>query len=77
MLARYLLINEYMRPKTHLKFADILKTTGISERTFRYRIKELKEKYKDSPQLLFKKGHSWRIHVSLIKEFNNKHQNRK
>ncbi len=65
-----------MKQKTHYKFAEILKLTGISERTFRYRIKELKEKYKDSPDLLFKKRNSWRIHVSLITEFNNKYQNK-
>lgn len=65
-----------MKQKTHLKFHEILELTGISERTFRYRIKELKKKYKDSPELLFKKGHSWRIHVSLITEFNNKYTNK-
>lgn len=65
-----------MKKKTLLKFADVIAMTGISERTFRYRIKELKAKYKDSPDLLFKKGHSWRIHVSLISEFNNKYLNK-
>ncbi|WBX70878.1 hypothetical protein [Tenacibaculum retecalamus] len=62
-----------MKQKTHLKFGEIIEITGISERTFRYRIAELKEKYKDSPELLYKKRHSWRIHVSLINEFNNKY----
>jgi hypothetical protein len=65
-----------MKQKIHLKFADVINITGISERTFRYRIAELKVIYKDSPDLLFKKGHSWRIHVSLISEFNNKHTNK-
>jgi len=65
-----------MKQKTLLKYADVIKITGISERTFRYRISELKVKYKDSPDLLFKKGHCWRIHVSLIAEFNNKHTNK-
>ena len=65
-----------MKKKTHLKFAEILEITGISERTFRYRIKELKVIYKNSPELLFKKGHSWRVHVSLISEFNNKYTNK-
>tara|TARA_R110000751_G_scaffold203091_1_gene307532 strand:- start:275 stop:475 length:201 start_codon:yes stop_codon:yes gene_type:complete len=65
-----------MKQKTHLKYADIITITGISERTFRYRMADLKIKYKNSPDLLFKKGHSWRIHVSLINEFNNKHTNK-
>ena len=65
-----------MKQKTHLKYADVINITGISERTFRYRIAELKVIYKDSSDLLFKKGHSWRIHVSLINEFNNKHTNK-
>ena len=64
-----------MKQKTHLKYADVIKITGISERTFRYRISELKVKYKDAPDLLFKKGHSWMIHFSLLTEFNNKHKN--
>ena len=61
-----------MKQKTHLKYADVVSITGISERTFRYRMAELKIKYKDAPELLFKKRHSWRIHVSLITEFYNK-----
>ncbi|WP_075341193.1 hypothetical protein [Tenacibaculum agarivorans] len=65
-----------MKQKTYYKFAEVLKLTGISERTFRYRIKELKQKYKDTPDLLYKKKHSWRIHVSLLNEFNNKRLNK-
>lgn len=62
-----------MKQKTHYGFNEILKLTGISERTFRYRIAELKEKYKDSPDLMTKKRNKWKIHVSLLNEFNNKH----
>lgn len=65
-----------MNQKTHLKFSEVLEITGISERTFRYRISELKEKYKDAPELLYKKRHSWRIHISLINEFNHKYTNK-
>ena len=63
-----------MKQKTHLKFDEVLAITGISERTFRYRMKIVKEKYKDQPELLFKKRHSWRIHHSLLFEFNHKYQ---
>jgi len=72
----YLLINAIMKQKTHLKYADVINVTGISERTFRYRIKELKEKYKDSPDLLYKKRQSWNVHISLLPEFRNKHTNK-
>ncbi|TQO36585.1 hypothetical protein GQ41_1163 [Arenibacter algicola] len=63
-----------MKQKTHLKFDEILKLTGISERTFRYRMADIKEKYKDQPELIFKKRHSWRIHHSLLFEFIHKYQ---
>ena len=61
-----------MKKKTYYKFSDILKLTGISERTYRYRISELKEKYKESSDLLYKKGGVWRIHFSIINEFYTK-----
>lgn len=63
-----------MKQKTHLKFDEVLALTGISERTFRYRMAVIKEKYKDQPELLFKKRHSWRIHHSLLFEFTHKYQ---
>ncbi|WP_418637595.1 hypothetical protein [Winogradskyella sp.] len=63
-----------MKQKTHYTFSEVLSLTGISERTFRYRIKELKVKYKDQPDLLYKKRHSWRIHFSLLTEFNYRYQ---
>ncbi len=65
-----------MKQKTHLVFGEILKLASISERTFRYRIAELKIKYKDSPELMYKKRNKWKIHVSLLEEFNNKHFNK-
>ena len=63
-----------MKQKTHYTFSEVVKLTGISERTFRYRMKELKEKYIDQPDLLYKKRHSWRIHQSLLFEFYHKYQ---
>lgn len=74
LAAAYLLIKIDMKQKTHYTFSEILKLTGISERTFRYRMAVIKEKYKDQPDLLFKKRHSWRIHHSLLFEFNHKYQ---
>ncbi|MDB0601776.1 hypothetical protein PL373_11570 [Tenacibaculum maritimum] len=63
-----------MKQKTYYTFSEILEITGISERTFRYRIKELKEKYKDQSNLLYKKKHSWKIHVNILFEFNSKYK---
>ncbi|CAA0260926.1 hypothetical protein [Tenacibaculum maritimum] len=63
-----------MKHKIYYEFKDVLELTKISERTFRYRIKELKTKYKDQPDLLYKKRHSWKIHVSILFEFNPKYK---
>lgn len=63
-----------MKQQTNYTFSQVLKLTGISERTFRYRMAVIKEKYKDQPELLFKKRHSWRIHHSILYEFNHKYQ---
>ncbi|OCK42245.1 hypothetical protein BA195_11515 [Tenacibaculum soleae] len=65
-----------MKQKIYYEFKDVLELTKISERTFRYRIKELKTKYKDQPDLLYKKRHSWKIHISILFEFNNKYTNK-
>ena len=54
----------------------IMELTGISERTFRYRIKELAEQYKDIPSLLHKKNRKWKIHYSLVDAFQSKYQPR-
>ena len=63
-----------MKQKIYYEFKDVLELTNISERTFRYRIKELKDKYKNNPELLYKKQHSWKIHVSILFEFNPKYK---
>lgn len=47
-----------------------------SERTFRYRIKELSDEYKDVPSLLHKKNRKWKIHYSLVDRFQPKYQPR-
>jgi hypothetical protein len=51
----------------------VMEITGISERTFRYRIKELSELYKDVPSLIHKKDRKWRIHYSIVDEFLSKY----
>ena len=51
----------------------IMELTGISERTFRYRVKELAEQYKGVPSLLHKKDRKWRIHYSLVDAFQSKY----
>ncbi len=37
----------------------------ISERTLRYRLKQLKDQYKKQPSLLFKENKKWKIHYSI------------
>lgn len=62
-----------MKQKTYYEFKEVLQLNSISERTFRYRIKELKEKYKNNPELLYKKHHIWKIHKSILFEFKPKY----
>ncbi len=64
------------KQKKYYNFNDIINITGISERTFRYRINELKNKYKDVPSLLVKKNRVWKIHYTLVDEFFTKYNPR-
>lgn len=64
----------------HLEYLDsntIMLRLGISERTFRYRIKELSNKYQNNKNLISKTNNKWRIHYSLMDEFNSKYKPRK
>lgn len=62
--------------KTYYSTADIMELYGIGERTIRYRLVELVDKYKDRPTLLSKKNKKWRIHNSIIEPFAPKRNNK-
>ncbi len=44
----------------------------IKKRMVKYRMIQVKEKYRDRPKLLFKVGKEWQIHESIIFEFDRK-----
>lgn len=65
-------LEEYFSNKKQRKYYtynDVINLTGISERTFRYRISELKNRYKNVPSLLAKKNKKWQIHYTLVDDF--------
>lgn len=64
------------KKKDYYSCSDVMEITGISERTLRYRLKELAELYKDVPSLINKKNRKWRIHANLVDQFLPKYEPR-
>ena len=62
--------------KTYYSSAEVMQICDISERTLRYRLVELKKKYKGQPTMLSKQNKKWRIHHSLLKYFAPKRNNK-
>lgn len=48
---------------------ELIVITGLKKRALLYRMIKVKEKYADMPNLLMKKGRSWKIHYTIIQEF--------
>ncbi|WP_435416631.1 DeoR family transcriptional regulator [Polaribacter aestuariivivens] len=61
--------------KKYYTTSEIMEHYQISERTIRYRLLELKEKYKKQPSLLSKKNKKWQIHNTIIEQFAPKRKN--
>ncbi|MEW4925195.1 hypothetical protein [Algibacter sp. 2305UL17-15] len=55
--------------KTYYTSVEVMELYQISERTLRYRLKQLKEKYKKQPSLLSKENKKWKIHYSILEHF--------
>lgn len=55
--------------KTYYNSVEVMQLYQISERTLRYRLALLKNKYKGQPSLLSKQNNVWRIHNSIIEHF--------
>ena len=62
--------------KTYYSSSEIMEFYQISERTLRYRLVELKHKYKGQPSLLSKQNKKWRIHYSILEHFAPKRNNK-
>lgn len=65
-----------LKMKIYFSSTDIMNMTGISLRTLRYRIAELKIKYKGVKSLMFQKGNKWNIHNDIVGEFLPKYEPR-
>lgn len=57
------------RSKIFYRLNQLNNMTGMSERSLKYRMKIIKEIYKDVPSLLRRTGRSWEIHYTLIDQF--------
>lgn len=60
---------ENRKQKKYYGTTEVMEKTGISLRTLRYRLSNLKEKYKEVPALLYKENNVWFIHRQLLEEF--------
>lgn len=65
------LINETNenRIKQYFNLTQLSEITGLGTRALKYRMLQVKEKYKDVPALLKKEGRNWNIHYTIINEF--------
>ena len=55
--------------KTYYTSVEVMELYQISERTLRYRLKQLKDKFKKQPSLLSKENKKWKIHYSILEHF--------
>lgn len=60
---------ENHKQKKYYTTSEVMLKTGICLRTLRYRISKLKVKYKNVPNLLYKKDNKWFIHRQILQEF--------
>lgn len=57
------------RAKVYYQLNQLEQITGMSPRSLKYRMKEVKNKYTNIPSLLYKDGRAWQIHYTIINEF--------
>ncbi len=57
------------KKKEYYSLVEVIKMVDIKKRMVMYRMEKAKEKYKDNPNLLSKPNKEWRIHESIIFEF--------
>lgn len=57
------------RIKVFYQLNQLMPITGMSIRSLKYRMKKVKEKYSDMPNLLKRNGRTWQIHYTIIDEF--------
>ncbi len=57
------------RAKIYYQLNQLEQITGMSTRSLKYRMKEVKIKYNNIPSLLYRVGRAWQIHYTIINEF--------
>lgn len=62
------------RIKVYYNLSEIEKLTGLSIRALKYRMLDVKKKYAGVTSLLNKENREWRIHYTLVDEFNPKYK---
>jgi hypothetical protein len=62
------------RIKLYYNLAELETLTGMCSRALKYRMLDVKKKYKDVPMLLSKKYRQWYIHYTLVDEFKPKYK---
>ena len=61
------------RLKIYFSLSDLVEITGLSIRSLKYRMLKVKERYLEVPSLLRKENRVWRIHYTIVKEFDPKY----
>jgi hypothetical protein len=61
------------RLKIYFNLTELMDITGLSIRALKYRMLMVKRKYEDVPTLLSKENKQWKIHYSIIREFEPKY----
>ena len=62
------------RAKIYYQLNQLEYMTGMSERSLKYRMKIIKEKYANIPTLLHRKGRAYQIHYTIVYEFMPKYK---
>ena len=57
------------RSNIYYRLNQLIDITGLCPRMLKYRMKEIKQRYKNIPSLLRKEGRCWKIHISIVNEF--------
>lgn len=62
------------RLKIYFNLSELKEITGLSDRALKYRMLYVKKKYNEVPSLLAKKDRKWKIHYSIVNEFEPKYK---
>jgi hypothetical protein len=65
------------RIKIYYQLNQLEQITGMSPRSLKYRMNDVKIKYSNIPSLLYRVGRAWQIHYTIIFEFFPKYKKKK